>query len=93
VTDLNVTGDAEMQQIERASDEIDRFIERQARQMEALAAAEREDRERARSYLRGQRRDYRDEWIDFYRTQIRAAESMRARAAEKQAKLIGEPVR
>jgi hypothetical protein len=84
LADLNATA---------AARAIDDLIEKRSREMEALAAAEREDKERARSYLRRRKRDHRDEWIDFYQTLLRAAESMRARALRRLGELIDEGTR
>lgn len=78
----------ELQKIERASFEIDKFIERRAEQRITLNAEAMAEKEQERSYLRRQNGDHRAEWVEFYRTQIEAAESMRERAIQRLGKLI-----
>jgi hypothetical protein len=71
----------------RADQEIEAFIERRAAEREALNAEAAAERLRETSYLRHRNGDHTQEWAEFDRMQIAAAESKRARPVENLGKL------
>ena len=72
--------DIDLQKIERASDEIDKFIEREHGKRMAANAEAMAERASEQRYLDSKQRPNRAEWAEFYRAQIAAAEDMRQRA-------------
>jgi hypothetical protein len=76
----------DLSQIDKANESIDRLIEQRA------AEREREEmwkQSEARYNAQRERERWR-EWAEFYRIQIRAAESARARAEERLLRLIDQ---
>jgi len=80
--------DLELQKIERASDEIDKFIERRHEKRLALNAEALAERAAKQRYLDSKQQPNRAAWVAFYRSQIEAAEDMRERALRRLGKLI-----
>jgi len=76
--------------LKSAEKQIDALIEKRAHQAKAAEAVAAEWCESEARFLSKREAANRREWVEFYRTQIAAAEAMRERAAERLARLIDE---
>jgi hypothetical protein len=74
--------------ISDASDRIDALIERRAAERERANWEARSWAESVERYDLRRCAAQREEWAEFYRSQIRAAESMRERAVERLGRLL-----
>jgi hypothetical protein len=79
--------DADLQQISRASDEIDKFIERRAEEREEANAAELAERMRKISYLRRRKYRHLEEWRRYFLTLAEAHEKLAAENRDRAARV------